>query len=427
MSSGSKTCDDPRGLPLSQAECAIDVTSTTAARYRAQARFLCRPSKLSMVRGLAASDHLDMVRGVAALLVVFGHARVLFLQSAGAGVELSVVSKCLYLLSGLGHQAVIVFFVLSGFFISSSVMRDIEQRNWSWTRYLTNRGTRLYVVLLPCLFLTVFWDRLGNLLIDPAQLASSDTGTANISREVIEANTTLASFMGNLFFLQTVLVPTYGSNAPLWSLSNEFWYYVLFPCVLLALIPARSWHQRLGMAVLSACVLCFVGRSIAIYFSIWLLGTLLCVLPPLPILAARRNTLVGLACCSVFLFVVLLAVVLRRIAAGVFVDVVTAGVFCGWMVCILHLRNASRTNLYSRVAHQLSGFSFSLYALHMPVLIFFRELLTRHSGWKAGLTGWLALLAILLVVCAYAYVVAWFTERHTNQIRRWLERGFLRA
>lgn len=32
-------------------------------------------------------------------------------------------------------------------------------------------------------------------------------------------------------FLQTRFTPVFGSNGPLWSLFNEFWYYVLFPAL----------------------------------------------------------------------------------------------------------------------------------------------------------------------------------------------------
>ena len=36
-------------------------------------------------------------------------------------------------------------------------------------------------------------------------------------------------FLGNAAFLQRILVPELGTNGPLWSLANEFWYYLLFP------------------------------------------------------------------------------------------------------------------------------------------------------------------------------------------------------
>ena len=53
-----------------------------------------------------------------------------------------------------GYQAVMVFFVLSGYFISSTVLRSINENRWSWSDYLIKRVTRLWIVLIPALVLT---------------------------------------------------------------------------------------------------------------------------------------------------------------------------------------------------------------------------------------------------------------------------------
>ncbi|MDQ0917493.1 acyltransferase family protein [Paenibacillus sp. V4I5] len=53
-----------------------------------------------------------------------------------------------------GSQAVMVFFVLSGYFISSSILKAISENRWSWSDYLLRRVTRLWIVLLPALLLT---------------------------------------------------------------------------------------------------------------------------------------------------------------------------------------------------------------------------------------------------------------------------------
>jgi peptidoglycan/LPS O-acetylase OafA/YrhL len=42
-------------------------------------------------------------------------------------------------------------------------------------------------------------------------------------------NYTATTFVGNLAFLQTIAVPIFGTNGPMWSLANEFWYYLIFP------------------------------------------------------------------------------------------------------------------------------------------------------------------------------------------------------
>jgi peptidoglycan/LPS O-acetylase OafA/YrhL len=46
-------------------------------------------------------------------------------------------------------------FVLSGFLISSTVLRSQVSGNW-WRDYAVNRSVRLYVVLIPGLLLGFF-------------------------------------------------------------------------------------------------------------------------------------------------------------------------------------------------------------------------------------------------------------------------------
>ncbi len=41
----------------------------------------------------------------------------------------------------------------------------------------------------------------------------------------------------NAAFLQTAACPQFAANGALWSLFNEFWYYMLFPPLALALLP----------------------------------------------------------------------------------------------------------------------------------------------------------------------------------------------
>jgi peptidoglycan/LPS O-acetylase OafA/YrhL len=47
-------------------------------------------------------------------------------------------------------------FVLSGFLISSTVLRSQVSGDWSWRDYAINRSIRLYVVLIPGLLLGFF-------------------------------------------------------------------------------------------------------------------------------------------------------------------------------------------------------------------------------------------------------------------------------
>src|SRR5882762_288746 len=109
-----------------------------------------------------ASGYLDIIRSLAAMAVMFGHWRALyFVDYAHVQPSMSTVPvKTIYFLTGFGHQSVMIFFVLSGLFISSSVLRNLE-RGWSWRNYAIDRGVRLYLVLVPGLLLGGLCDVLG--------------------------------------------------------------------------------------------------------------------------------------------------------------------------------------------------------------------------------------------------------------------------
>ena len=106
--------------------------------------------------------NLDFVRGLAALVVLVNHARG-FVMKAPADLESrpDVLGLGYYFLTGFGHQAVMVFFVLSGFFISRSILHLIAREQWTWRRYLISRMARLWAVLIPALLLTLLFDKLG--------------------------------------------------------------------------------------------------------------------------------------------------------------------------------------------------------------------------------------------------------------------------
>ncbi len=72
------------------------------------------------------SIHLDAIRGVSALAVMLYHLRGLFFVDYPFLTNKTLFWKALYAVTGYGHQAVIVFFVLSGYFIGASVMESVS-------------------------------------------------------------------------------------------------------------------------------------------------------------------------------------------------------------------------------------------------------------------------------------------------------------
>ena len=134
--------------------------------------------------------------------------------------DIRPIDRVLYRLSNYGHSAVMIFFVLSGYLVGGSVLRATAAGRWSWRDYLLARGVRLYVVLVPALVLTALWDKVG-LEVVAGSPGNSDTAQAIVDQATVAAHSGPVPFPGNLAFLQTIAVPSYGSNVALWSLANE--------------------------------------------------------------------------------------------------------------------------------------------------------------------------------------------------------------
>lgn len=182
-----------------------------------------------------------------------------------------------YVLTGAGHQAVIIFFVLSGYLISGSLYRMISAGRWSWRKYLTHRLVRLWIVLLPALLLGLALDGIALYLHQAPALYSGQVKNA-LDTDLI-GNFTTTRFFACLCFLQGIVIPgVFGSNSPLWSLANEFWYYVMFPLGLVALRPFLHFKARMASAALFLLIAFFVGRQILSLFAVWLLGSALAAL-----------------------------------------------------------------------------------------------------------------------------------------------------
>ncbi len=206
-----------------------------------------------------ASIHLDRLRGLAALLVIFGHWRnLLFVNFPDVHVHRRIWFP-FYAVATAGHQAVILFFVLSGYFVGGTVLRSLERGQWSWVEYLLRRVVRLWTVLLPALLLGFFWDRLGIYLGRAPGLYTGRVPN-NLITDDVALRLLPHIFLGNLFFLQTILVQTFGTNGALWSLANEFWYYIFFPLAAIAVWRTTQPLARLVCGALFVVGAWFVGE-----------------------------------------------------------------------------------------------------------------------------------------------------------------------
>ena len=164
-------------------------------------------------------EHIDMLRGLASCFVMCGHLRSFVFENFGSLNEPSWIVKIFYALTSLGHASVIIFFAMSGFLVGGKALIDMRTDRWSWSRYLLRRSTRLLIVVVPALLATLLFDWIGIKLTGNAGYDGS-LYQLYISGPSLDKplNYSAWTFLGNLAFLQTIHVPIFGSNLPMWSL-----------------------------------------------------------------------------------------------------------------------------------------------------------------------------------------------------------------
>jgi peptidoglycan/LPS O-acetylase OafA/YrhL len=365
----------------------------------------------------SASVLLDLVRAIAALLVCLEHWRNLLYVNYGQIAAHRSLFAVPYVVTDAGHQAVVIFFVLSGYLISGSVFRLMQRSEWSWKLYLTHRIVRLWIVLVPALVLGALLDNLGVRLYLAPALYAGQTGTHMMGD--IAQSLHLPVFFGNLFFLQTILVPTFGSNGPMWSLANEFWYYVLFPCAVLALRRGTNMGTRiLNIVVFMVCA-GFVGRGILLLFPLWLLGTLLAVIP-----APRSSTAVR-TLATVLYFPLLFFLAKTTLVQGTLSDYILGAATFVLIWLLLGARSAARENAGVHLVRVGARFSYTLYLVHVPFLVLLTALMAGEARWQPDARHLIYGLGALLLAIGYAYVVASLTEFRTDKVRGWVEKRVL--
>jgi peptidoglycan/LPS O-acetylase OafA/YrhL len=368
-----------------------------------------------------ASIYFDLLRGLAALFVLFGHWRNLFFVDYSNLTEHRQLLTLPYLLTGAGHQSVILFFVLSGYLVGGTVFRDLKGERWHWRGYLLRRIVRLWTVLIPALLLCLFWDKLG---IHLGQAPALYNGLVpNHMIPDVPHLLTPRIFFGNLFFLQTILTPVLGSDGPLWSLANEFWYYILFPLGMVALWPRARASHRLICAILFLAAAWLVRDGILEGFPIWLLGALLYRLKP-PSFAPQTGQVIRVIAPLLYLPVFFALSRLHSIP-GLLADYFLAALTFALLWVLLSAKESyDRTTLKARGSRQLASFSYTLYAVHVPFLVFLVSLLVGETRWIPSTRTVAAGVGILLCTIIYAYALAFFTEFRTDPLRSRLERLF---
>lgn len=373
-------------------------------------------------KSLTVYDLMDGMRALAAVAVLICHERDMLFYDATA--TLSAPWKLFYFVTGFGHQAVMIFFVLSGYWITKTVARRCTEGGFAWSDYAIDRLSRLYIVLVPALLLGGLLDSIGRYgTAAPLYLGLQGANTLTWD---VAARLSLSDLIGNLAFVQSLIVEPFGSNGPLWSLANEFWYYLWFPS-LYQLLQGRRPSIAASIFVLTTMV---AFRSLLPGFICWLFGSSLFYATQNRIAktAPGRGAGVGRAALIVLFFVILSLSRMKLIAIDdAITDMAVSGSFA---LMLFALIRSARTypSWLAPLCRYGAGSSYSLYLVHFPLVVFLSALFLTPASRRPPSGGLLlSFVAIGFVAIVYAYGVSAVTEANTSKLRRWLKKKYVNA
>ncbi len=342
------------------------------------------------------SLYLDLVRFIAALLVVVSH----YTQHGLFGAAAKAAGH------NLGRESVIVFFILSGFVIAWTA----ADKALTLRQFAVARAARIYSVAGPCL-LAAF--AIGS-------IAAQIPGVTVESGYQLLKPWIYLPFHGLFLGEVWALAETPPWLVPYWSLSYEVWYYVLF--------AAAFYGRGVWRALLVAAVLLVMGPKLWLLLPVWLAGVLLHTSwKTLPISRAQARAGCVATLAALLLYKVVGLDVLLR-SAGV-----AAWPFAGFAltsadryladylvtaIMVLHFLCARQAEwdlqAWRRPIRILAAYTFPLYLVHGLVM----------GVWEQayGVQHVSALDLVLLTACigvaTYASGIA------TDALRGWLRRRF---
>jgi peptidoglycan/LPS O-acetylase OafA/YrhL len=357
---------------------------------------------------------LDMIRGLAALEVALGHLRyflfVDFPQVAHPGIWV----KAFYYLTAFGHQSVVVFFVLSGYLVGGSVLAS--KREGFARRYSVQRLSRLWIVLLPCLVGTAVFNTLGYHFGGADFLNGKLNPPMFIGPAGHPVSTDFVTFLGNVFFLQKMVTPVYGDNGPLWSLANEFWYYVIFPLMYFGIKQdARAtFRTRFACTGAGLMILLALPWNVGLGFFVWLAGMAVAALERAGFKKAFGNKWYGLlalvACGISFHFS-------RYVGMP---DIVLGLTFSAALLFLVRLSPLPR--LIASPSVWLSDFSYTLYLAHFSFVAFIWYAVLDSQRLQPSWTAMIRFGVLAGLLVANSFGLSLLFERNTEKLRRFIMR-----
>ena len=359
---------------------------------------------------------IDGLRGLAALAVLVYHARSSFWIGIGATYREHGLAPNLHAWIGyltapfsLGGLGVTLFFVLSGYCIHRRGARNLASSNPSelnLAKFASRRFWRIFPTYVCALLLTA--------LIDYWLQAMS-------GRSVPNQDNSAFTFFISLLTLQGYLAPSFGSNGVFWTLAMEIHLYVMYPLlyVLSSRIgPVRVLAVTFFVSLLyTICEMLFGFESLFAYrfdrgpvflpyWFTWTLGFYLAEVE-----AGRCRDVGDKTWLSASIVAMPIGVYLSLKNYYLLAELFWAIVFVSLLRASLKPKGEEIWRMQiGRFFAEIGVFSYSLYAVHSPVLLLFHSLISPDDPNYKYETLWMTLAGVVVSV-VFAYFFFQLVER----------------
>lgn len=347
---------------------------------------------------------LDLLRFISAFAVLVFHYRGAFFVEYGflPQSQHNLFTFFLYSFTRLGEQAVLIFFVVSGFLVGGKSIEQIIFNQVDIKSYIIKRFVRIFLPLIASVILVIIID-----LIIGRQIPYSD-------------------LLGSLFALQGILTHWY-TNGPLWSLSYEVWFYVLMGCIMVIYRVKSKKALILSFFLMTVVLVIFTTKLSPGYMLIWLLGAFAYFLPQSIQPVSKIKVLI-------FAGLVLAAMGLTQITSASrsvtfdfnFVNRDMTNIFLAFTACILihniiHFIPETKLAIkIEKMGSKLSLFSYSLYLTHFPIISLLKYWRFPKSVTLNFKSVSLYILEIIIAV-SVAYLFFLLAEKHTTKVQNFLK------
>jgi peptidoglycan/LPS O-acetylase OafA/YrhL len=333
---------------------------------------------------------LDGLRGIAAYVVMIGHAQLLLWEGYSSGFELhrdayTLLDKTLMFAFSIfryGHEMVILFFVLSGFVIHLRFADRTKKTDINVKTFWYKRIKRLYPPLLFTFALAFVIDSIGKHY--GWSIYTHQTPYPNINRS-ITSNLDGVTLLGNLSFLMSVYVNPFGTSIVTWSLMYEWWFYICYPFFYYLTQQFGFRKTSFFIAVLS--LLCsfqqeqayLLATKVLSHFVIWWMGACL-----VEVWMNRETSTKRLYELSPYLIWCLpIAFIAKEAHSSFFppsVNLLFGLGFTGLIAVLLRLKPENLAIRLLNMLKPLGDCSYTLYLIHVTIFVFISGAIITYNG-----------------------------------------------